>query len=61
MAAEPDTWFLVIQCTPQLGGKWFVARADREKLPKVTVVSAGHDTEAEAEAIAALMRETGTA
>ena len=56
-----DTWFEVIKAEPSHGGKFFVIRMDRANLPTATVVSGPHATEAEAQEIAAQMRETGTA
>lgn len=61
MTAEPNTWFLVMEVVPERGGGWWVARADRETLPKATVVSGPHPTESAAEKVAAQMREAGTA
>jgi hypothetical protein len=58
LSDEPDTWFLVMEVVPERGGGWWVARADRETLPKATVVSGPHETEAEAERLADQMRQT---
>lgn len=57
---ETQTWFEVIT-TVDFPPQHYVVRLDRETLPEATVVSGPYQTVAEADAVAAQMRETGTA